>query len=111
MTRIKSDRPGAPPADEAKSSPQPKSVRTESDPIARHARALETVLPQGAKAVLARLDQIPADDLPAVLITLAKQGTLAGASDLFAEMKAALDEVREVAAVVNWQEIADRWNG
>ena len=42
---------------------------------------------------------------------LAKQGTLDGAEQLLADMQACFAEVRDVAAVINWDEVASNWAG
>ena len=41
----------------------------------------------------------------------AKSGSLDGAEQMMADMTARLDEVREVVAAVNWDEIARNWQG
>lgn len=42
---------------------------------------------------------------------LAKSGTLEGAHDLLAVMRASFGEVREVAQVINWAEVGRSWQG
>ncbi len=41
----------------------------------------------------------------------AKEGSLDGAQELLDDMKAAFDEVKEVAQVINWEEIERSWEG
>lgn len=42
---------------------------------------------------------------------LAKEGGLEGALDLLAGMREDYQEVREVAQVINWEEVASNWDG
>jgi HPt (histidine-containing phosphotransfer) domain-containing protein len=42
---------------------------------------------------------------------LAKSGTLDGAQDLLADMRRNFHEVRDVARVINWAEVARGWTG
>ncbi len=50
-------------------------------------------------------------DSALVLETKAKDGSLEGAQELLDGMKAAFEELKEVAEVINWKEVERNWQG